>query len=785
MKLLDRLNSVYYRLLLSYAALLLVTTAAVGTTSYVFFKSSLYGEVEKVHARMLAHTADQLTDNVVGKAQKLFLEMATRPDLLYFFDNPIPGQYARVKDVADELKGIVSMYPDVVDSAAVYYRDGNTIVSSQHGIAFLDSVPGKVAVNTDWIERMDREGKASLWIGTRKVPVNARSDGVSSELVTLAGTYPYNAAAGKAKGYYAVHLKAEAFVSMIRPSDDADRGRQWIADADGGLIADGSGRDDRDSSARAALLRAIAGSGRERDSVEGTIGGVDYLISYTTLPVTGWKLVQATPVDDYNRNATAIQRTLLLIGLAAIGAGLLMARALTSNLYGPLGSLLRTVRGLFGPPDAAPVKHENEYKQIGRLVANLSEKMSELESTVRENVPIIRHHLVSGLLHRHIANEAELEERLRLLNMSWPERYRCALIVRLDEAGMNGLGVEEQQIVLYNLIRELEHSASDSAPCAAISTSASEISAIVHSPERDESRIADTIERLSGFAERHFRIRLTASWGDWTDNPLHLHESYAQARAYLKYAYLLPDRGTFPHSAFAERERSREELPEKLSAAFAEALRSRDLEAVRTAVTTFADRLAAGCYSADYGMDRWKHLVDLYRQYVKDMNLKSGDVTDTGSMEKFRHISDIRQFREWLIDVVAQTFRFVEERGRNRGSETIERVKAHVDRSLDQELSLQAAAELVGLHPRYLSQLFKEETGVNFVDYVNRKRLEAAALLLKSTDSNVERVAAQVGFNTPAYFIKKFKELYGVTPKTYKFNYTMSRTELAEEDIPD
>jgi YesN/AraC family two-component response regulator len=156
------------------------------------------------------------------------------------------------------------------------------------------------------------------------------------------------------------------------------------------------------------------------------------------------------------------------------------------------------------------------------------------------------------------------------------------------------------------------------------------------------------------------------------------------------------------------------------------------------------------------------------------MNLKSSDVVDAESLERFQRISDIRDFREWLLDAALQTFRYVEERARSRRSESVERVKAFVEANLGQDLSLQIVSERVSLHPRYLSQLFKEETGVNFVDYINRRRLEAAAQLIKTSDLNVEQIAGSVGFNTPAYFIKKFKEAYGVTPKTYKINYATS-----------
>lgn len=773
MKLLNKMNSVFYRLFFSYAALLLVTTTAVGMTSYIFFKSSLNAEVEKVHSRMLSHTADQLSGNVLGKAQKLMLELATRPDVLYFFNNPIPGNYAKTKSISDDLLAIASMYPDIVDSIAVYYREENAVISSKQGVAFLDSVPGKVAVSTEWIERMDRAGVPTLWIETRNVPVNVGSGGSGADLVTLVGSYPYNSSGEKAKGYYAVHLRAEAFTDMIRSSDESDRGQQWIVDREGHTVAVGSDRAELARSS-AGVLREIAAAGKDTESLNRTLNGVDFLLTYRTLPYNGWKLVQATPVDDYNKNATAIQRTLLFVCLAAIVLGLIISQVLTFNMYSPLRSLLRTVRGVFGPTDPIGGKDENEYKLIDRAVANLSEKMSELEMTVRENVPIIRHNLVSGLLNRNMTSAKELAERLRFLHMSWSEPVCCALIVRLDDLMLNGLSEEDKQIVIYNLIRELERTDDVSAQCTAITTSATEISAIVHAADRDEALLADLLKKLFAYSEEHFRLRPAASWGSWVEDPLRLHESYAQAKAGWSYRYFMPDRRLFPHSECSVRENSREEIPEALQEAFAEALRSRSPELVRQSVNELVARMERDCLSADYCHEKWKQWVNAYRQYVKDMNLKSSDVVDAESLERFQRISDIREFREWLLDAALQTFRYVEERARSRGSETIERVKAFVEANLGLDLSLQVVSDRVSLHPRYLSQLFKEETGVNFVDYVNRRRLEAAAQLIKTSDLNVEQIAGSVGFNTPAYFIKKFKEAYGVTPKTYKINYTTS-----------
>ena len=63
-------------------------------------------------------------------------------------------------------------------------------------------------------------------------------------------------------------------------------------------------------------------------------------------------------------------------------------------------------------------------------------------------------------------------------------------------------------------------------------------------------------------------------------------------------------------------------------------------------------------------------------------------------------------------------------------------------------------------------KIFKEETGENFVEYLNRVRLVKAAELLQR-DLSVSEIALQTGFKSASYFNKKFKEFFGVPPTSY------------------
>ena len=53
------------------------------------------------------------------------------------------------------------------------------------------------------------------------------------------------------------------------------------------------------------------------------------------------------------------------------------------------------------------------------------------------------------------------------------------------------------------------------------------------------------------------------------------------------------------------------------------------------------------------------------------------------------------------------------------------------------------------------------------VDYIRAMRLKAAAEILKQRDVNVSELGYMVGFSTPAYFSKCFKDFFGVSPSEF------------------
>ncbi len=92
----------------------------------------------------------------------------------------------------------------------------------------------------------------------------------------------------------------------------------------------------------------------------------------------------------------------------------------------------------------------------------------------------------------------------------------------------------------------------------------------------------------------------------------------------------------------------------------------------------------------------------------------------------------------------------------------------YVEEKFDRDINLSIVADKLGYTLNYLSCYFKQMMGINFTDYLNRKKVEYAKALLTTTSSTVKQVTEKTGFNSVALFIKTFEKYEGVTPGEFK-----------------
>lgn len=151
---------------------------------------------------------------------------------------------------------------------------------------------------------------------------------------------------------------------------------------------------------------------------------------------------------------------------------------------------------------------------------------------------------------------------------------------------------------------------------------------------------------------------------------------------------------------------------------------------------------------------------------IKDLEksfIQAGEVLENRGQESDSYLLHYRQ-----ISKVAKDGQVVRKSVDKPMGIAIENVLKYINEHYNEEITLQKLSEIVYVHPIYLSKLFKEKSGENFVDYLMKLRINHAKVLLKDLSYRVYDVCQMVGYESPKHFSKVFKEITGVTPKEYR-----------------
>jgi two-component system response regulator YesN len=129
---------------------------------------------------------------------------------------------------------------------------------------------------------------------------------------------------------------------------------------------------------------------------------------------------------------------------------------------------------------------------------------------------------------------------------------------------------------------------------------------------------------------------------------------------------------------------------------------------------------------------------------------------------------DCRQLRAetgHLLDRMRHSYSFHYER---LSADSIHQIKQYITEHFHEDISLDALGKKVGLSPIYISKIFKEKLGVNYIDFLTECRIGKAKKLMSDPEKSIKEITYEVGYHEPNYFSKVFKKICGVSPKEYR-----------------
>ena len=139
-----------------------------------------------------------------------------------------------------------------------------------------------------------------------------------------------------------------------------------------------------------------------------------------------------------------------------------------------------------------------------------------------------------------------------------------------------------------------------------------------------------------------------------------------------------------------------------------------------------------------------------------------------GYMEHLLSVKTYQELRLWFLKKLEENARCIACKQQVKTDSVVDRAKKYIDAHFDKELSLEEMAREVGISPYYLSKLFKESTGIGYIEYTTKLRIDYAKRELSSSAKSIKEICRDAGYQDPNYFSRIFKKWTGMTPTEFR-----------------
>lgn len=196
-------------------------------------------------------------------------------------------------------------------------------------------------------------------------------------------------------------------------------------------------------------------------------------------------------------------------------------------------------------------------------------------------------------------------------------------------------------------------------------------------------------------------------------------------------------------------------------------LKSGNFENAKNFSVELVENLADRIHQIDALKGALGEFVSVLKRVAYKMGNNLNNIADMGVLSELSELTTIEELKIWGkrcgYNIISRL-----ETYSNQNIDVTTRAMEFTNKNFNKDITLESLAAEVGLSSQYLSRVFKEKYGTNFIDYITKKRLEYAEELLLKGNMNIKEISRMSGYQDSNYFCKLFKKDTGLSPKQFR-----------------
>ena len=752
-------RSVFFKIFVSLMSLTLVPIFFLGLTSYFVFYRSMESQSDEFDSLILSTMSERI-DRDLDDVKEILFRYALFLDIEQ--DN-----YGRILNVVRELGGIAGT-SDFIEDIFVYYIDTDQVLT-QKGIYYGDVFFDKVyryegAPGRELQHRLKQQNNFSI-LSTAPV---IQDSFVEKRYVTILNSVPIRE---EPRANLVVLVDESYLYSIVESTGFESKGSQIaIINSDLELIT-GSIEESLDQDRLKTIL--IDNETEIRSNVYRFHTG-SISVFQTQSQVTDWHYLVFSPARQISRKAASIRNITLWICAVLTLVSFLLTWVISMNLYNPIREIVNTI-GSEPIKNQDPADRTDELNYILSHVKYVTDRNKSLDNSMKQVEPAFRDHylrsLILGIPNRMISESGSG------FKLNWPYKHFAVVVVQTSFEREITPSDYSHDSITDDFLRYLEDVLHASDGLVGVLTYIGKTQMTILVNLQSERILDDLLNEVETQIERYadkYRCAITLGVGEFCTTMSQINGSYEEALRALRFRKINTKSQILRFNSMhaVPKNPSALNYPIESERKLMYSVLAGDFEKVEETLNLIiADNL--------FGDTTYDQIITLFDQFLgtagKILNKdKSGKLKFDGkellNQFRFNKPDNLDVMRKGVLEIYQQlTEAFLQNR-REEGNELRERLIRYIHNNYhDPEISLDSIAGEFDLNSKYVSRYFKEQTGTNYLDYLNMIRVSRAKeLLIQKEKLKIVEISKKVGFYNVNTFISAFKRTEGVTPGAFR-----------------